>query len=263
MFKLALLIIFLYVSFVLILYILQDKFLFHPNLQTRDFSDLGHRSHEFTVNVDNTVKLEAVRFEAQELTDKTKTVFYFAGNAEDAVQVTAIMARRYPLHNWVTFNYRGYGKSGGKPTLKNIKQDAISFYDYAEKKFSLKSSIFLGHSLGSGIASFLASKRDAFKIVLSAPYDSIANVSRSHYPFIPFIKNLLRFHLNSVNSLKDVNMPVAILALTSDEVVPVKHARVLRENINNLAYYEEFEGTEHGEFLNHPPVIKKLGEILE
>ena len=262
MFKLALLIIFLYVSFVLILYMLQDKFLFHPNLQTRDFSDLGHRSHEFTVSVDDAIKLEAVHFEAQELTNETKTVFYFAGNAEDAVQVTAVMARRYPLYNWVTFNYRGYGKSTGSPTLKNIKKDTVSFYDYVEKKFGVKKSIFLGHSLGSGIASYLGSKRDAFKIVLSAPYDSIANVSKSHYPFIPFIKSLLRFHLNSVNNLKDVNTPVTILALSSDEVVPVKHARALKEKINNLSYYEEFYGVEHGEFLNHLPVIKKLGEIL-
>jgi len=263
MIKIALLIIFLYVLFVFILYALQDKFLFHPNIQARDFSSLGHRVNKFSFTTDDGTQLEAIRFDAEELAENVKTVFYFAGNAEDSVQVVTDLARRYPSHNWVTFNYRGYGKSAGKPTLKYLKKDVVTFFDYVEKEFGVGKNILLGHSLGSGLATYLGSKRDVLKIVLSTPYDSIGDVSKSHYPFIPFIKSLLRFHLNSIKNLKDVNTPVTILALTSDEVVPVKHARALKEKVNNLAYYEEFDGTEHGEFLNHQPVIKKLGDILK
>jgi len=263
MIKITLLILFLYASFVLILYMLQDKFLFHPNIQTRDFSSLGHRVNKFNFKTDDGTQLEAIRFETEELDENAKTVFYFAGNAEDSVQVVTDLARRYPFCNFVTFNYRGYGKSAGKPTLKYLKKDVVTFYDYVEKEFGIGKNILLGHSLGSGLATYLGSKRDVLKIILSTPYDSIGNLAKTHYPFIPFIKSLLRFHLNSIKNLKDVTTPVIILALTSDEVVPVKHARALKERVNNLAYYEEFTGTEHGDFLNHTPVIKKLGDILQ
>jgi len=263
MIKTALTALFIYAAFVFFVYKLQDKLLFHPNLQPRDFTGLGHRIQTFSIQADKDTVLEAVGFKAENSDKTAKTIYYFSGNADDSIQILSILARRYPAYNWVTYSYRGYGKSGGKPNLKNLKEDTLLFYNRVKDFFNSEEEILFGYSLGSGAAAHLASKVEFSKIILATPFDSIANVSRSHFPWIPFINELLNYRLNSVEYLKNVQSPVAILALRTDMVVPVRHARKLKERINNLLYYKEFEDIAHGDFIHDVQVIKEIGELLQ
>ena len=184
-------------------------------------------------------------------------IIYFGGNSDDAT--------RFLLHveglkgfNILAFNYRGYVNSSGKPSEKNLFEDAIKIYD----KFAKNSKVILiGRSLGSGVASYLASKREAEGLVLITPYDSIASLAREKYPYLP-IDLLLKYKFESVKYISKINIPVAVIEVKGDTTVPNKNTQKLIKKIKNLALHVELENTTHADVLNHPDFEKIIKEAI-
>ena len=85
-----------------------------------------------------------------------QALIYFGGNAESVVYNATDFLLAFPLHTVYLFNYRGYGGSSGQPTEKGIYSDALLLFDKVQGK-QTKISV-MGRSLGSGAATFLASK---------------------------------------------------------------------------------------------------------
>lgn len=93
-----------------------------------------------------------------------------------------------PEFSWAFFNYRGYGLSQGVPSERALFQDALVIFDYLEDHPGVDfSSIFaLGDSLGTGMASYLASQRPLRGAALFSPYDKIkGGVASDLIPLIP------------------------------------------------------------------------------
>ena len=89
-------------------------------------------------------------------------VLYFHGN-RDNVNRYARYAANFTKHGyeiWMT-DYPGYGKTTGKLTEEKLYIQAKEVYKLANSKFGKDSIIVYGKSLGSGIASYLASKKPA------------------------------------------------------------------------------------------------------
>jgi len=124
-----------------------------------------------------------------------KALIYFGGNAEDITNNINLLEGLFNNHTIYLINYRGYGKNLGKPTQQGLFSDAIAIYD---EILGLHTSISLmGRSLGSGVAVYLASKRDIDKLFLLTPYDSLAEVAQTHYPYFP-VKYLIKDPFESV-----------------------------------------------------------------
>ncbi len=175
-------------------------------------------------------------------------IIYFGGNSDDAT--------RFLLHveglkgfNILTFNYRGYMNSGGKPSEKNLFKDAIKIYDEFAKNSKV---ILIGRSLGTGVAVYLASKREVRGLVLITPYDSIASLAREKYPYLP-IDLLLKYKFNSIKYISKIkNTPVAVIEVKGDTTVPNINTQRLIKKIKNLALHVELKNTTHADVLNHP-----------
>jgi uncharacterized protein len=100
----------------------------------------------------------------------------------------------------VSFNYRGYAYSTGKPSEKSLFSDAIEQYDWLvnSEKIDPSTIILMGRSLGTGVAVYLSSVRSVGKVILVTPYDSIEAVAQDRYFFLP-VAFLLKNKFDSVS----------------------------------------------------------------
>jgi len=92
---------------------------------------------------------------------REKSILYFGGNAEAVVYNAADYIKDFPDHTIYLVNYRGYGGSSGSPDEQALYSDALYIYDQIKSKHHNVSVI--GRSLGSGIATYIASKRSIKK----------------------------------------------------------------------------------------------------
>lgn len=146
-----------------------------------------------------------------------QAVVYFGGNAEDVTQSFAPLAQAFPRHALYLLHYRGYGRSGGKPTEAAIADDALALFDQVQRQHPQVTLI--GRSLGSGVATRLASRRPAARLVLVTPYDSIEDIAAARFPFFP-VRLLLLDKYATWRYASQVNAPVTVIAAEHDRVIP-------------------------------------------
>jgi len=181
---------------------------------------------------------------------KQKALVYFGGNAEDITDNIPLFEELFENYTVYLINYRGYGKSQGTPTEAALFSDAIAIYDQIMEQHS--SISLMGRSLGSGVAVYLASKRDIDQLFLLTPYDSIAEVAKTHYPYFP-INYLIKDRFESIAYAAQLKASILILAAEFDQVVPVKHAERLRDRlIRSKVSYHLIAGAEHNNITAFP-----------
>jgi uncharacterized protein len=144
-------------------------------------------------------------------------VIYFGGNGEDVGFNIADLDRQLPDQAFYLVNYRGYGGSTGVPREDALIADAEVVYDWVRMRHD--SIVVMGRSLGTGIATALASRRPVAGVVLVTPYDSIANVGAGRYPWMP-VRWLIKDPYNSVPRMKQVRAQVLALIAGQDESIP-------------------------------------------
>lgn len=144
-------------------------------------------------------------------------LIYFGGNAEDVTGNLRELAAALPRHALYLVSYRGYGGSTGVPSEPALFSDALAVYDHVRTRHA--NIAVVGRSLGSGVAMHLAHERPVSRLVLVTPYDSIANVARGHYPYLP-VRLLLRDRFDSAARVAGVRVPTLIVIAERDEVIP-------------------------------------------
>lgn len=171
-------------------------------------------------------------------------VFYFGGNAED-VSVTGIEVSARADANFVLMNYRGYGESDGAPSERALFADALNVYDtLIDTTLHNGKVVAFGRSLGSGVAVYLASQRRIDAVVLATPYDSIRNVARRHYPWLP-VSALIRHPFDSLTLAPSLDIPALFVVAERDEIIPPAHAQQLADNWGGPTQWILISGASH------------------
>ena len=146
----------------------------------------------------------------------------FHGNAGYALNrdyfVTGLRARGSQWDVFL-FEYPGYGARKGTPSEVNFKATATQALE-ALLAIDSRPVFITGESLGSGVASFLASTfpNEVAGLLLVTPFSSLADVAAHHYPFLP-VRILLSERYESREALSHYGGPVAFLLAGRDEVV--------------------------------------------
>ncbi len=104
----------------------------------------------------------------------------------------AVNFTRNKYEVWM-MDYPGFGKSTGKLTEQIMYDDAATLYQMARARFSKDSIIIYGKSLGTGVASQLASVKDCKRLILETPYYSIEALMK-HYAFIYPVSLMAKYH---------------------------------------------------------------------
>jgi uncharacterized protein len=154
-------------------------------------------------------------------------VIYFGGNAEEVSWTIA--AGRWPeTVNVVSLNYRGYGASEGTPGERALVADALAIHAFVAGRPEVdpRAIFAFGRSLGTGVAVQLAAARPLAGIVLASPYDSLVEVARGHYPWLP-VSLLLRHRFASSARAPGLAIPMLALVASDDAIIPVERSRAL------------------------------------
>jgi fermentation-respiration switch protein FrsA (DUF1100 family) len=122
-------------------------------------------------------------------------------------------------------DYRGYGKSEGSPDEAGTYADARAAHGWlVARGVSPERLVLFGESLGSGVATQLATEVKARALVLESPFTSVPDMARAVYPFLP-LWPLVRTRYDTVSKVGKLRMPLLVLHGERDEVVPFAQGR--------------------------------------
>lgn len=264
------LLLFLYAIFMFFIFIFQSRLFFSPTYYRNDerFAELEEFLEPLILATQDGVLLEGIIYEPTETllevnTEIKKIILYFGGVQQDSVALVEKFASHYENISFITYNYRGYGKSEGKASQSKLFEDSMLIYDDLILRYEYRPEniVLMGYSLGSGVAAFLASQRNVKELMLVAPYDSVYEVIKKRYPFSG-IHWVLKNRFPSIDFVPHIDVPVHVYAGSDDKVVNIKHAKMLKKYINNLAGFYEYGNIGHNDMLFNPDVIKHIKENL-
>jgi pimeloyl-ACP methyl ester carboxylesterase len=163
------------------------------------------------------------------------------------------------------FDYRGYGKSEGKPSEKGTYRDAEGAWNYLviKKKVKPEEIIVFGRSLGGGVASYLTKKYQPRALIIESSFTSISDMAKTFYPKLPS-RFLLRFRYNTRERLKDIHCPVLIIHSPDDRTIPFECGRILYETANPPKKFLHIKGDHlYGFIKSKKKYIKGLREFID
>jgi pimeloyl-ACP methyl ester carboxylesterase len=186
----------------------------------------------------------------------------FAGNASNAAGIAEFLGSIYPEHPVVAFHYRGYAPSGGAPSAAALLDDAPLACDLVRKRLKPNKLVVVGISIGSGVAAGLSARRPLDGLVLVTPFDSLEEVARQRFPWLP-VSWLIRHKLPSAETLRGSPVPVAIVAAEHDGVVPPARTAALAAATGNLVLNVTIPGTQHNDIHIHPNFRQEMRRALD
>lgn len=144
-------------------------------------------------------------------------IVYFGGNAEAVDASYNDFGHSFKNHAVYLVNYRGYGGSSGKPSEEALYEDALLIYDKLKMKH--KNIAVIGRSLGSGVATYVASKREVEKLILVTPFDSLEEIAKAQFSIYP-IALMLFDKYDSIGRVNAINAQTLFLIASKDTLVP-------------------------------------------
>ncbi|RJP29154.1 MAG: alpha/beta hydrolase [Candidatus Omnitrophota bacterium] len=148
-----------------------------------------------------------------------------AGNIGDRIDKIGML---YELGlNILIIDYRGFGKSEGKPSESGLYKDASASYHFLVNKRNIAADevILYGESLGTAVAVDLASKNKVKALILEGAFSSGKDMAKEIYPFLPRI--IFSNSYNSLAKVRGAKMPKLFIHSREDEIVPYRLAQKL------------------------------------
>ncbi|TVQ66342.1 MAG: alpha/beta hydrolase [Balneolaceae bacterium] len=238
-----------YLIILLLMYLFQSAFIYFPTKNlTATPEDRGLEYEEVYLYTEDDLRLHGWYIPAPEARG---SVLFFHGNAGNiSGRLESIMIFNELRLNVMIFDYRGYGRSEGKPTEEGTYRDAIAAWRYLTEvqDENPRDIILFGRSLGGGVAAWLASEVEAGGLVLESTFTSAADLASEIYPFIP-VRWLLRIRYPVIDYIDEIRKPVMIAHSRNDEVIPYHHGQKLYEAASEPKYRLELQGGHNDGFI--------------
>jgi len=234
----------LYLIVVLVVWVGQERFIYQTRTLPLDYRYAFDASYEeLRIPTTDGETVNGLLFRANG--DKRGAVLYFHGNRGN-------LSRWGHLHRPFTsrgydvlmIDYRGYGKSTGKPSEAGLYQDGEAALQWLQQHHRLEQVIFYGRSLGSGVAAYLASRHNPKSLILETPYDALPNVIQ-HQVMLPLPEGIFRHQFPNDHYLSKVSCPTYILAGNRDRLIPLYLAKRLQPLLLSPSHFFVVQGAGH------------------
>ena len=234
----------LYIVLSVSFYFFHDKIIFQPDKLARDYTfqfDIPYE--EYFIPVDPGIEVNALLFRTSQ--EPKGLVLYFHGN-KDNLQRWGNYATDFTTlgYDVLMTDYRGYGKSGGKPNEPDCYRDAHKVYDWVKSNHSYGGIAIVGRSLGSAVASELAMSANPDVLILETPFDELWGVVYPVFrPSLYFVSPRQQF--SNANHLSGVRARIIVIHGTDDWVVPLSSAERLKPLLKPDDRFLVIEGAGH------------------
>jgi pimeloyl-ACP methyl ester carboxylesterase len=244
-----------------IAYFIQEKFIFKPEKLKADFRfKYDAPFEELFFDTAPGVRINGLHFLRK---NPKGLILYFHGNTR-SIKGWAKCARDFYRYDYevVLIDYRGFGKSTGKRTEKDMLADTQFIYEKLMEKYEQHDILIYGRSMGSGFAAKLAADNTPRYLILDAPYYSFLKVVERFLPILP-VKWVLRFHLRTDKWIRKVNCHTYIIHGTKDWLIPIRHSEKLQQSNPHKITLIRIHGGGHNNLPSFPEYHNFIRDILQ
>jgi len=246
------------------MYLQQSQMIFYPMRDMRQTpADWGLEYEDVTFQTSDGVLLNGWYIPHH---SSKQVLLFFHGNAgnishrRDSVEIF----HRLGLNIFIV-DYRGYGKSQGKPGEQGLYLDAGAAWHYLSKErgYSADNILIFGRSLGGAVAADLATRVPARGLLLESTFSSAKDFARSVFPLLSHLL-LMRYDFNSAMKVSKVDYPVLVLHSPDDEIMPFLLGKKVYQSANQPKRFVEMKGDHnYGFVLSQPGYERAIGEWLD
>ena len=146
------------------------------------------------------------------------------------------------------FDYRGYGKSSGRPSEKGLYRDGLAAYTYLVEKEKIPPEriILFGRSLGASVAIEIAWRKSARSIIIESAFTSIKDMAKAMGPFRT-LAWAVPANYNNLEKIGRIHIPIFIIHGDQDEIVPFQMGQSLFKAAQEPKYFLELSGAGHND----------------
>lgn len=226
------------------LYLNQDKLVFPADPLPKDYQFHFEQDFEEHMIAVDGGSINALYFPQP---DSRGLVFFLRGNSGNLVDwTTQLDFYRRANYDLFIFDYRGYGKSQGRiKSPAQIHSDVRHLWDFITPRYQDKKIVIYGRSIGTALATKLATEVSADLLILVSPFTSVARLAKQRYPFVP--KQLIRFPFETDTIIGDVTSPIAFAHGRDDKMFGPEHTQRLYDLTQSPKEMLIIDGAGHGD----------------
>lgn len=201
-----------------------------------------------------------------EATATSAVLLWCHGNAGNIINRLENLRELYRIGLSVfLFDYRGYGRSQGRPTEEGLYQDAFGAYEYLTRTRRLRPErlIIFGRSLGAAVAGEVAAKKPASGLILESCFLSIEAVAKFHYYGLP-VHWLLGADFRLMDRLPLLSLPKLFIHGNQDDIIPLELGKQVFEAAVPPKSFYVVQGADHNNvpFVGGRAYFAKLAEFI-
>ena len=244
-------------GFVVVLTIMTmtQRSMYYATDQTDPGAAIMHfpKAQDIRLTTDDGLKLSAWKVIPEE--PNGKAVLYLPGNGGNRLHRAEVgQALADEGFTVLLMDYRGFGGNPGEPTEEGLVCDArAALLELNDSGFANEDVLFVGESIGGGVATQLATTQPPAAMLLRSPFTSLADAAE--YRLKLPIGFLVWDQFDSLSYAPNLDMPVAVLAGSDDAIVPAKQSRQLADAFPNLIDFTEIDGAGHNDELWFGPFL--------
>lgn len=255
-----------YLGLAALLYFFQESLVFQAGVD-RNFATtpaaLGLQFAELAVATDDGENLHGWHVPAPAPT--RGLVILFHGNAGSIGHRLDYLKMFHTLgFDSLIVDYRGYGRSTGKPSEEGSYRDAEAIWRHATTTLAISPHriALFGESLGGGVAAELASRHRPAALVLASTFTSVPDLGAQLYPWLP-VRWLARVRYETLGKLSHIGCPILVIHSQQDDVIPYDHGRRLYEAATGPKRLLQIEGGHNEGFVfGREAWVRVLDEFL-
>jgi len=232
-----------------LLYVFQEKMIFFPGKRIVDTPEIiGLQYEDVYLVTEDDVRVHGWYVPH---VDEKATVLFFHGNAGNISHRLDSISIFHDLGLSVfIIDYRGYGRSEGRPSEKGTYRDALAAWNYLvdDRRLRPDEIILFGRSLGGGVAAGLAARVSPAAVILESTFTSIKELGKHYYPYLP-VSWIARVRYPVDEDISSFNCPVLVIHSEQDDVVPYRHGQRLFANAREPKMFLPISGDHNTGFL--------------
>jgi uncharacterized protein len=219
-----------YVGLAALMFFSQSRLVHLPGVPGRTLvatpAQIGLAYEDVSFNTEDGVTLHGWFVPAE---DARATLLFFHGNAGNISHRLDSLRIFHELGlATFIFDYRGYGRSEGRPSERGLRADARAAWAHLSEDRRIEPAriIAFGRSLGGAVAACLAAERPLGAVILESSFTSVPDLGAELYPWLP-VRWLARLQYDTRACVAQVDVPVLIVHSPHDDIIPFRHGEAL------------------------------------
>lgn len=159
----------------------------------------------------------------------------------------------------LAYDYRGYGRSEGRPSEAGVALDAEAAFDALVAGGVPPARIVcFGESLGGAVSIALATRRPCAGVAVVSTFTRLGDVARVHYGPLGALAGA-RF--DSLTRIRDIRVPVLVAHGDRDGIVPLRLGERLAAAAPQPVRFLVVRGRGHNDVFDDPGLLDAIADF--